>query len=114
MTREGFRRLLLGSLDITHPVDAFPSSHDGNRTPPGGISVSGARAQRDLNRAAYEDNIRRSAGKRRKVNRRERCGINDRDDIQQCCLFATVRHPFKGWGEGRDYLEYWRYMWCQY
>lgn len=70
VTREGLRRLLLGSLDSTHPLEAFPgslfeTSHDGNRTPPGDISLSGVRAQHELNREAFEDNIRHSAGSAR-------------------------------------------------
>lgn len=76
ITRDGFRRLLLeetDSLPVTFPASPcpYPSgavgpaseelSYAGDSTPKGGVSVTGARLQRVLNRAAYEDNLRRSA-----------------------------------------------------
>ena len=76
VSREGFRRILLEateSLHVTFPASPcpFPAgpvtptssvSYDGDRTPVGGVSVSGAKLQRVLNRAAYEENMRRAAG----------------------------------------------------
>ncbi|CAM9522014.1 unnamed protein product, partial [Ectocarpus sp. 8 AP-2014] len=78
ITRQGFRRILLESTDslpvtfpaspcpypAAWPIDGGPSSSDarscasGDRTPEGGVSVSGAKLQRVLNRAAYEANVR--------------------------------------------------------
>lgn len=78
ITRQGFRRILLESTDslpVTFPASSCPypaawpiggalSSSDapsyapGDRTPEGGVSVSGAKLQRVLNRAAYEANVR--------------------------------------------------------
>eukprot|EP00752_Nemacystus_decipiens_P009109 g8133.t1 len=74
-TRQGFRRLLLeatDSLPVTFPASPCPYpagplgpasdiSYTGDTTPVGGVSVTGARLQRVLNRAAYEDNVRRGA-----------------------------------------------------
>lgn len=73
ITREGFRRILLeatDSLPVTFPASPCPYpagaigpasdniSYTGDSTPKGGVSVTGARLQRVLNRAAYEDNVR--------------------------------------------------------
>lgn len=77
VTREGFRRILLDATDslcVTFPASPCPYpagpavapgseiSYASGRTPVGGISVSGARQQLVLNRAAYEENLRRAAG----------------------------------------------------
>lgn len=76
VTREGFRHILLGetdSLNVTFPASPcpYPSgpaavgseiSYRGDTTPVGGVSVTEARLQRVLNRAAYEENVRRAAG----------------------------------------------------
>eukprot|EP00903_Cladosiphon_okamuranus_P021359 g19629.t1 len=73
ITRHGFRRILLeatDSLPVTFPASPCPYpagpigpaseiSYTGDTTPVGGVSVTGARLQRVLNRAAYEDNVRR-------------------------------------------------------
>lgn len=75
ITRQGFRRLLLeatDSLPVTFPASPCPYpagplgpasdvSYTGDTTPVGGVSVTGARLQRVLNRAAYEDNMRHGA-----------------------------------------------------
>ncbi|CBN76965.1 hypothetical protein Esi_0024_0119 [Ectocarpus siliculosus] len=78
VTRQGFRRILLESTDslpvtfpaspcpypAAWPIGGAPSSSDapsyasGDKTPEGGVSVSGAKLQRVLNRAAYEANVR--------------------------------------------------------
>ncbi|CAM9841397.1 unnamed protein product, partial [Ectocarpus sp. 13 AM-2016] len=78
ITRQGFRRILLESTDslpvtfpaspcpypAAWPIGGAPSSSDapsyapGDRTPEGGVSVSGAKLQRVLNHAAYEANVR--------------------------------------------------------
>ncbi|CAN0114835.1 unnamed protein product, partial [Ectocarpus sp. 12 AP-2014] len=79
ITRQGFRRILLESTDslpVTFPASPCPypaawpiggapsSSSDapsyapGDRTSEGGVSMSGAKLQRVLNRAAYEANVR--------------------------------------------------------
>lgn len=76
VSREGFRRILLeatDSLHVTFPASPCPYpagpvtptshvSYGGDSTPVGGVSVSGAKLQRVLNRAAYEENVRRAAG----------------------------------------------------
>lgn len=75
ITRQGFRRVLLeatDSLPVTFPASPCPYpagpigpasdiSYAGDCTPKGGVSVTGARLQRVLNRAAYEDNVRHGA-----------------------------------------------------
>ncbi|CAN0353165.1 unnamed protein product, partial [Ectocarpus sp. 12 AP-2014] len=78
ITRQRFRRILLESTDslpvtfpaspcpypAAWPIGGAPSSSDapsyapGDRTPEGGVSVSGAKLQRVLNHAAYEANVR--------------------------------------------------------
>ncbi|CAN0396276.1 unnamed protein product, partial [Ectocarpus fasciculatus] len=78
ITRQGFRSILLESTDslpvtfpaspcpypAAWPIGGAPSSSDapsyapGDRTPEGVVSVSGAKLQRVLNRAAYEANVR--------------------------------------------------------
>lgn len=77
VTREGFRRILLDAEDnlaVAFPASPYPYpagptapasdvSYGSNSTSVGGVSVSGARRQRELNRAAYEHNVRRAAGR---------------------------------------------------
>lgn len=75
ITRQGFRRILVEATDnlpVTFPASPCPYpagpigpasdiSYTGDTTPKGGVSVTGARLQRVLNRAAYEDNVRHGA-----------------------------------------------------
>ncbi len=76
ITRHRFRHLLVESSDnlsVTFPASPCPYpagragaadadiSYAGDSTPKGGIPVTGARLQRVLNKAAYEDNVRRGA-----------------------------------------------------
>lgn len=77
ITRQRFRHLLVETTDnlpFTFPASPCPYpagpvgaagpdiSYAGDSTPKGGIPVTGARLQRRLNKAAYEDNVRRGAG----------------------------------------------------
>lgn len=110
ITRQAFRRILLDDKDtlpVTFPASPYPYpagpigpasddvSYTGDTTPKGGISVTGARLQRVLNRAAYADNARNGAAGSAMTRALRGAEEGEDSDVQRLLLAES------GGGRGR-------------